>query len=829
MLDDMVSERIARYQIVRRLGAGGMGEVFLAQDPELERPVALKVMSAALAQDENQRKRFRAEARAASGLVHPHVCVILEVGETKDGRPFIAMEYVEGQTLDRVLQQRPLKMREAIQIGIQVADALDSAHARGIVHRDIKTANIMLDRRGRVKVLDFGLAKRFAQDELSTTTTSLADTRTGVLLGTPYYMSPEQVLGREVDQRSDLFSLGVVLYEMLVGQRPFLGRTVGEAINNVVNQTPSPLGIVSPPNAPALDGIVLKCLEKDPARRYASARELEDDLIKVRNLTDQAETLATSTPTPTGALTDEAGASAAGSDQPEAKRSGKGLRRDLVVAGAFLGLVLLITVAVWFHSERRLGQEVSIGRVTISAAPPPNSVAVLPFDNFSGDPETDYLSDGLTEEITTALSRIHGLKVAARNSAFTFKGKKMDARQIGAALRVGTLLEGSIRKVGNQIRVTAQLINALDGFHLWSETYDRPADDFIAVQEEIARRISERLQGKPESPVVAHSSVSPEAHKSYMQARFFWNQRTEAGLKRALELFRAAAEKAPSFSEAQAGLASTYYLLPLYSVDFDHQEYRRLARAAANRALELDTTCVEAHAVLGNLQAEAHDYRGAEQHFQRAIAVNPNYATAHQWYGGYLNMHGHRDQGLLELQKAIDLDPLSPILRATIPGWYYAGRDYDRAILEAKKVLQAFPDFPPARSVLVGAYLMKQQYREALAEIDQARALQPDDPLAFLEHRGFALARLGQTNESQSILALLETHRRQGKRVDGAIGTIYLGLRDYNKAIDAFEAMVAVEGWSDDIMVDPFFDELRATPRCQEWLKKAGINPTAGS
>jgi len=577
-----------------------------------------------------------------------------------------------------------------------------------------------------------------------------------------------------------------------------------------------------------LDGIVLKCLEKDPARRYASARELENDLVNFRNLTEQAETLAASPATPATPAPD-APPGATTPSRPEGKRLGSGLRRDLAIAGGVLGCVLLITGAVWFHSERQISRDLAGSRVVLAGAPPANSVAVLPFDNFSGDPETDYLSDGLTEEITTALSRIHGLKVAARNSAFTFKGKKMDARQIGAALRVSTLLEGSIRKVGNQIRVTAQLINALDGFHLWSETYDRSADDIFAVQGEIARRISERLQGKAEGSALAHSSVVPEARKSYLQARFFWNKRTEAGLKRALELFRDAAAKDKSFAEAQAGLASTYYLLPLYSIEFDHQEYRRLARAAANRALELDSACAEAHAVLGNLQAEVHDYRGAEQHFQQAIAANPNYATAHQWYGGYLNMHGHRDQGLQELQKAVDLDPLSPILRATIPGWYYAGRDYDRAILEAKRVIEAFPDFPPVRSVLVSAYLMKQQYREALAEIDHARALQPDDPLAMLEHRGYALARLGQTNEAQSILALLETHRRQGKHVDGAIGSIYLGLRDYNKAIDAYEAMVAVEGWSDEMLTDPFFDELRTTPRCQEWMKKAAVNPAAGS
>jgi serine/threonine-protein kinase len=802
-----MAERISRFRVVRRLGIGGMGEVFLAEDAELERSVAVKVMSLELARDPEQRKRFRTEAKAASGLHHPNICVIHEVGETEDGRPFLAMEYVEGQTIDTVMERRRLKTREVVEIGIQVAGALDAAHGRGILHRDIKPPNIIVDRKGRVKVLDFGLAKRFIQDELGATT-SLAQTRTGVLIGTPYYMSPEQVLGRDLDPRSDIFSLGVVLYELLAGQRPFLGRTVGEAINNVVNHQPEPLGRDNSALPPALERVVFKCLEKDPGKRYSSAKAVMDDLGEVKSALERSgqempvPALAPMDPAPVG---------------PEkSQRSGPAPVWILAGVGIVLGLIVL--GAILFRPRT---PSVTAEKKAADASLQ-SSVAVLPFDNFSGDPELEYLSDGLTEEITTVLSRIQGLKVAARNSAFAFKGKKQDARKVGESLRVKTLLEGSMRKVGKQIRVTAQLINVSDGFHLWSETYDRSIDDIIAVQEDIARRIAERLQGRIDMP--PQKAVNPEARKLYLQGRLFWNKRTETALNRAVQLFQQAIEKDPSYAAAHAGLAATYIVLPGYSLKAKANQYYALGRAAANRALELDSSCAEAHAVLGNLQADARDLKGAEEHFQQALRLDPNYATAHHWYGRYLLLHGKREKALSEFMTAADLDPLSAVIRTSVAQWYYVAHDFDRAIVESRKVIEDFPEFPPARNTLVAVLFQQGRYEESLVEIEKARALQPEDPLAELEMKGYAYARLSRTDDARKIVAQLEEEKRQGKSVNAPLGFVYLGLREYDKAFDLFERLVDSGDLPVELICEPLLDECRDLPRMRQLVKKAGLD-----
>jgi serine/threonine-protein kinase len=783
---------------------GGMGEVFLAEDAELERPVAIKIMSAELADDPEQRKRFRTEAKAASGLIHPNICVIHEVGETEDGRPFLAMEYVEGQTLDALLERRRLKTREIVEIGIQVTAALDAAHGRRIIHRDIKPQNIIVDRTGRAKVLDFGLAKRFAQDELGATT-SLAQTKTGVLIGTPYYMSPEQVLGREVDHRSDIFSFGVVLYELIASQRPFLGRTVGETINSVVNQQPESLLADNPTLPASLERVVFKCLEKDPGKRYASARAVSEDLTEVRS---ELERNAPQTPAP----------AAADPVPVQTKRSSHGFP-GWALAAAGLAVGLAVAAVLVFRPER--GQ-VSTGQESAGTALQHSSVAVLPFDNFSAEADSDYLSDGLTEEITTALSRIKGLKVAARNSAFAFKGKKQDARKMGEALRVNTLLEGSVRKVGRQIRVTAQLINVADGFHLWSETYDRSVDDIFAVQEDIARRIAERLQGRVDMP--AQLAVDPEAHRLYLQARLFWNKRTEGGLMRAVQLFQQAIDKQPAYAVAHAGLAATYLILPQYSLAARASQYRPLARAAANRALELDPRCAEAHTVLGHLQGDARDFKSAEEHFQTAIRLQPNYATAHHWYGLYLLIHGKPEQALSEFQTAMELDPLSPVIRTMVSQWYYFKHDFDRAIIEYRKVIEDFPEFPVVRNALVNALLLKGQYEEALAEIEKVRALQPDQPLAAVEMKAYAFARSGRVEDARKIVVDLEAQKAKGASVDGPLAFAYLGLRQYDQVFDIMERMIQNGDLPSEVMCEPMLDECRDLPRFKQLTRTAGLD-----
>jgi serine/threonine-protein kinase len=813
---------VSRYRILRPLGRGGMGEVLLGQDTELDRPVAIKVMSAELAKDPVKRKRFRTEARAASGLSHPNICVIHEVGELPDGRPYLAMEYVEGQTLEEVLRQRRLKLREVLDIGLQAAEALEAAHARHIVHRDIKPSNLMLDRNGRVKVLDFGLAKRVAFEAAATSTTSMAHTQTGVLLGTPHYMSPEQALGREVDARTDIFSLGVVLYELVTGQRPFLGKTVGETINNVVNHAPAPLGLENPVFTPALDRIIFKCLVKDPAQRFASARELAAALCALRDESECGPVAPAQAATP---------ASSTAADTPPAagRTGGRTVAPSkLPLAAAALVGAGLVALGVWALVRFGPAARTASGARQASAAAVPGggqSIAVLPFDNFSGEPDTDYLSDGLTEEITMALSRVPGLKVAARNSSFTFKGRKEDVRKVAAALRVDTVLEGSIRKAGKQLRVTAQLINARDGFHLWSETYDRTTEDILAVQEDIARRIAERLHGGTIGPMMRRRPVDPEAYKLYLQARQYWNKRNETALRKAVQLFQSAVDKDPTYAAAHAGLAATYCILPGYSLSARRKEFEPLARAAALRALELDASCAEAHAVLGNLQGDSPHWAGAEEHFQRAIRLDPNYATARHWYGRFLVIRGRAEEALAERRAALELDPLSPVIHTTIPEWYLLTGDLDRAISEARKVVEQFPDFQVVRHILIGALLKRGLYRDALAEVDKARALQPEEPMALLESRGYALARLGDEAEARRILALWEARLKEGKPAETQIAFIHLGLREYDKCLDALERLAAAGSLGPDMLLDPLYDELADLSRWQALLKKTGLKP----
>jgi serine/threonine-protein kinase len=793
-----------------------MGEVFLAHDTELDRSVALKLMTKELAQDPEKRRRFRTEAKAASGLLHPNVCVIHEVGETDDGRPFLAMEYIDGQSLDAVMQQRRLRLRDIIDLGIEVAEALEAAHARGVVHRDIKPANIMLDRRSRAKVLDFGLAKRVAESGLHQTTTSLAHTQTGVMLGTPHYMSPEQVLGREVDARSDLFSLGVVLYEAVTRGRPFLGATIGEVINNVVNQQPEPLGLENPRYSPALDRIIFKCLEKEPARRYASARELIKDLAQLRTAVDRS--LAEPAPAPAATIAGKP----AGQPAPPKALAPPAARTRVWVASAVGAACLVGAGLLWWSLSAPSTPGGDPGKPATLAKVPSKSVAVLPFDNFSGEADTDYLSDGLTEEITSALSRVPGLKVAARNSAFTFKGRKADARQVGEALRVATLLEGSVRKAGKQLRITVQLINAADGFHLWSEVYDRSIDDIFSVQTEIAHRIAERLQGKTGQPLPKLKAADQEAHKAYLQALEFWNKRTEPGLRRAIELFQNAIEKDPTYAAAHAGLASTYVLIPIFGVPANPREYQTLARAAARRALELDPGCAQAHAVMGIVLEGDRDPKAAEDHYREAIKLDPNYATAHQWYGRFLNYQGRREEALASLQTALDLDPLSKIIHCTIPEYYSFNRDYDRAIIEGRNVIEKFPGFPPAHAILAEILMCKGLYAEALEEIDRVRSLQPQEPLAMLDARAYVLARTGREPEARAILVTLEQVYAQGKPIEKGLALVHVGLREFDKAMDLIEKVHEREGLEYQMLCHPTCDELRQHPRFQALLKRLG-------
>lgn len=800
---------LSHYRLERRLGAGGMGEVFLAHDTELERDVAIKILAPELARDPHHRKRFRTEAKAASALAHPNICVIHEVGETEDGRPFLAMEYVAGQTLHEVLAQRRLPIRDAVRLGLEIAEALAAAHDRGIIHRDIKPGNIMIDSRGHAKVLDFGLAKRVRDDALIADTASASLTQTGAVLGSPFYMSPEQALGRELDTRTDVFSLGAMLYEVLAGQKPFLGRTAGEAMNNVINQQPHPLALADPFYAPALEKVVFKCLEKDPSNRYPSGREVAEDLAKVLADAESATHAATqAVPAPDDCQNGQ-GTAADCRCVPVSR-----LRQASWIVGV-AALLVLIGVAWWWIHPRAAQSNLAAEVI------PQKSIAVLPFANIGGEPGFEYLSDGLAEEITSALSRIPGLKVAARNSAYAFRGKQMDERAIARTLRVSTLLEGSVQKAGKQLRVTARLVNALEGYVLWSETYERSLDDILKVQEEIALQIAGRLQtGTPASP--ARRYPGPEAYRKYLLARQEWNKRTESGLTNAIELFKNVIGLDPKYADAHAGLASTYLVLPNYA-PVSMTNYLSRAHEEARLALELNPACAEAHAVLGQWHWMTRDLKAAEQSFLKALELDPNYATARHWYSQFLTMHGRPAEGRKQLDVAASLDPLSPVIRACSAEWYHITGDVDGAIREARSVVTAHPEFPLGYVMLSCGHMRKGSYDAALRELDAARALVPDKPLFYLDMKAYVFARSGREAEAREILSKFENGRQEGKPLHGSIALIYLGLHEYEKAIDALETLAATEGLPDSILCDPFLEELKSQPRFQGLLQRYGL------
>jgi serine/threonine-protein kinase len=791
-----------------------MGEVLLAHDTELDRQVAIKVMSPELATNASKRKRFRNEARAASGLVHPNVCVIHEVGETQDKRAYIAMEYVEGDTLDSILQKRRLRMREVIHIGLKVAEALEAARQRKIVHRDIKPSNIMIGQRGIVKVLDFGLAKSFGNEALSMTSndTSILRTQSGVLLGTPHYMSPEQALGLELCHRSDLFSLGVVLYEMVAGQRPFLGRTVGEIMNHIINQQPAPLGVESPFSGPSLEGIIFKCLAKKLEDRYQTAHDLVEALDQLRM---EVEATTEKKPQPAVAAEEEGCGEDCTCVPPADAKWG---RKKAVLVAALTGAAVLVLSGLAYLVIAP-EPEPTTGNSTTHAG---QSIAVLPFDNFSSDQSSEYLSDGLTEEITSALSRIPGLKVAARNSAFAFKGKKEDLRKVAATLGVSTILEGSMRLAGSQIRVTASLINAVDGAQMFSEQYDRPVDDVIAVQEEIARKIAERLQLAIAGEAPARGfTPSAEAHQAYLQARHLWNLRGKENLEKAERLFHKATELQPDYALAYSGLASCYLLLAEYSMQpLDH--YLPKLYQAARKAQELDPKSAEALAVLGMVSQCQLDFASSARLFREALSYNPNFATAHLWYGILLRERGRLAEAGEEMTRAAELDPLSPVVKVNLAVLHTYRRDYERALQECDSAIELFPAVDFLHSHRAGILLLQGKTEEAMTAVRRARELAKDTP-NWLDMEARVMAAKGDQAAVRKILEDLQEWSRKGYTVSAQIAMVYIVLKEYDRALEAAHKALGDKQWVGGLLYDPALDEMRRQPGFPDLLRSAGL------
>jgi serine/threonine protein kinase/Tfp pilus assembly protein PilF len=738
----MIGKIISHYKITEELGRGGMGVVYKAHDTRLDRDVALKFLPHYLKSDQTEKERFYHEARAAAALTHQNIAVIYEVAE-HDGQIFIAMEFVEGKTLKQLLQSKTPPVGQVLDIGIQVCDGLAAAHEKGIVHRDIKSENIMLTPKGQVKIMDFGLAKVKGATKL---------TKTGSTLGTAAYMSPEQVRGEEVDRRSDIFSFGVVLYELLTGKLPFRGDHPAALAYSIANEAPQPITRLNEKVISEIEHILAKALEKNKEDRYQHMDDLLCDLRRERKKLEYARAGYTSATSGTN-----------------------------------------------------------------------RSIAVLPFRNMSDSKEDEYFSDGLTEDVIAQLSKIHGIeKVIARTSVMRYKQSDKRIRDIAKELDVATVLEGSVRRAGNQVRIVAQLIDAASEGHLWADTYDKEMTEIFAIQSEVAQRIASalnmRLSAGDKEKIDKKQTEHTEAYQLYLKGRYHWNKRMVDDIKKAVNDFNQAIEKDPSYALAYAGLAQTYVLFPQFFA-LPTKEYYPKAKAAAKRALELDENLAEAYSALGLVNyLYAWDWPGAEREFKKAIALNPNYPTAHHWYCLMLNSAGRMEEAMNEIRRAQELDPLSPILTTNV-GWvlFFKGR-YDEAIEECEKALALDENFVLAHFALGNVYCQKGMLAEAIAEYQKTRMLAGSSPLG-LGWLGYTYARSGMTNEAYKMLDELLSFSKQGYVVSYGVALIYNGLTEEDMALDWLEkAFEERDRFVVDVNIEPALDNLRSKSRFKALL-----------
>lgn len=770
----VISEIISHYRILKKLGEGGMGEVYLAEDARLGRQVALKFLPASYQYDPDRRARFLKEARAASALRTPNIAAIYDIGE-HDQIMFIVMEYVEGEMLSRRVERGVMEVREVIDVSTQIADALDEAHTLGIVHRDIKGSNLMITARGLVKMLDFGLAKvmeaRPTTESGDFTVPLGQQTAAGIVLGTISYMSPEQALGREVDNRTDLFSLGVVIYEMLTSRRPFGGNSPTETIDNIVHQEPPPVSRFNS-NVPAeMERIARKCLEKDRSRRYQSAREIATDL--------------------------------------------RNLRRDLDSGALSTSSITAVPTGTATVTRR------SRSRKTI------DSLAILPLANSSNDPDTEYLSDGITESIINNLSQLPKLRVMARSTVFRFKGKEADPKEVGHELDVRAVLAGRMFQRGDTLIIKVELVDTHDGSHIWGEQYNRKLADIFSIEEEISSVISEKLRLKLDSTqkkkLTRRHTENTEAYQLYLKGRYYWNKRTADGIKKGIDYFNQAIDSDPNYALAYAGIADSYNILASYSTIAPKDAFPR-SKAAARTALELDDKLSEAYASLAfAIFGYDWNWAEAERAFKRALELNPGYGSAHQWYALYLAAMNRMDEAFAEVRVAEELDPLSLPVNTNVGWLFYLTRQYDEAIVTYNKILELDSEFILAHRRLGQVYVEKRMYAEAVREFEKCLAPSRGDAesLAWLGH---AYAASGDADRARQVVEEMNSLANSRYVSSYLMAIISIGLCETDLAFELLEkACDERYGFLAYLKVSPIFDPLRPDERFQKLIERVGL------
>ncbi len=748
----VIGQILSHYRIVEKVGEGGMGVVYRAHDERLGRDVALKVLPAELVTDSAARKRLLGEAQTASALNHPHICTVHEVGEAR-GLAFIVMEYVAGKSLSETIPGQGLPVETAVRYAVQIADALAHAHKRGVIHRDLKSSNVVITPESLVKVLDFGLARKLPLKDSEEETSSDLNVDEGrAIAGTLAYLAPEVLRGEPAQQQSDLWALGVVLYEMATGARPFRGESSFALSTAILRDPPAPL----PAHISAsLTAVIQRCLAKEPAGRYQYASE------------------------------------------------------------AFAALQAIQSGVAVRHGAPRKRR--SPGAI--------HSLAVLPFENVAADPGTEYLSDGITESLIDSLAQLPKLRVMARSTVFRFKGQNIDSQTAGRELNVHAVLVGRVSQQGEMLLITAELVDVANGWQLWSEKFNRRRADLFAVQEQIAKEITERLRlrlsGADRKRLTKRYTEDTEAYHLYLKGRYYWNKRTQEDLKTGIDFFKQAIEKDPNFALAHAGLADSYYLLAGTAfAAFSPQEALPRAKAAALKALEIDGGLAEGHASLASILTAEWKWKEAEKSYKRSIKRNPRYATVRQWYAFYLTAMGRMEEALAEAKCAHELDPLSVIINRDLGLVYYYARQPDQAIAQYRKTLELDPNFALLHQAMGRAFLLKGMHAEALAAMQKAVSL-GGESVAMSAALAHAYAVTGEPDRARKILSELLERSRRTYVSPISIAVIYAGLKDNESAFAWLE-----KGYDEHniglftLKVHPVFDGLRSDPRFQDLLRR---------
>ena len=827
-----LGRNLAHYEIIKQIGAGGMGEVYLARDKKLDREVAIKILNEKFSQDESNLNRFIQEAKAASSLNHPNILVVYEIGESDDGH-FMVSEHIKGKTLRETLGEKSLRVSEVLDISMQVAGALCAAHEVHLVHRDIKPENIMIRPDGYVKILDFGLAKLIEQKNISIlgleeATIRQNQTAKGTILGTVNYMSPEQARGLEIDARSDVWSLGVVIYEMLARRTPFAGETTNDSIAAILTREPAPLDENTPKE---LRRIIRKSLQKKTDERYQT---IKDFLLDVKNLkrelefTEELERSAVphSLKSLNGGAKQSrehataifpAAISTQNSLSPPTSSAeyivGKLSGNKRAAAFGSLILLALIGLGYWYFLNRPAAKQIE-------------SIAVMPFVNQSGNADLEYLSDGMTEMLINSLSQIPTLNVKARSSVFRYKGKEIDPKQIATELNVQAILTGRIVQRGEQMTLNLELIDAQTENTIWGIRYERKSSDIVSLQSEIARDVSGKLKSKlsesDDQKIAKNYTVDPEAYQLYLKGKFAYNKRTGSDLKQAAVFYNQAIEKDPNYALAFAGLAVTYVDFPGFDIA-PANDIMPLAKAAALRALELDDSLAEAHTALGSyLIKYEFDLVQSEKEFRRAIELNPTSAVAHQALADKLMLVKRFEESFAELRLAEEIDPLSPTVAMDIGATLVYARRYDEGIAHFKRMTVRDPGFSLAHGYLGWAYGAKAMYAEAVAAA--RKSVELNNSLFLKGYLALWLAKSGNRDETLKILAELKRAETEGYVRRNTLAMVYIGLGDKAEALNQLENEVSSRGpLAMRFSVGPEFDDVRTEPRFKAMLKRMNL------